>query len=95
MYAIYRAEHSPLIGFAYDCFPIYGAFAFGNTEGKGPILRMKSSYDLNRPSSRVIGRPNNSTYVEGYIKKIINTFLIIKLIIWTNTRVAFLAHQNI
>ncbi|MFZ1686347.1 MAG: YHYH protein [Flavobacteriales bacterium] len=37
-------QHSPIIGFAFDGFPIYGAFAFANTNGTGGITRMKTSY---------------------------------------------------
>ena len=37
-------HHSPIIGFAYDGFPVYGAYAYQNTNGTGPIVRMRSSY---------------------------------------------------
>lgn len=46
LYAINPNEHSPLIGFAYDGFPIYGAYGYLNTDGSGGIVRMKSSYQL-------------------------------------------------
>jgi len=46
LYAIDAAVHSPLIGFAYDGFPIYGAYGYMNTDGTGGIVRMKSSYNL-------------------------------------------------
>ena len=46
LYVINTSEHSPLIGYAYDGFPIYGAYAFANTDGTGGITRMKSSYQL-------------------------------------------------
>lgn len=46
LYAIDSTQHSPLIGFAYDGFPIYGAYAYQNTNGTGSIVRMKSSYQL-------------------------------------------------
>ncbi|MDZ4823190.1 MAG: YHYH protein [Flavobacteriales bacterium] len=39
-------EHSPLIGFAFDGFPIYGAHAYENTDGTGSIVRMESSYQM-------------------------------------------------
>jgi len=35
-----------LIGFAYDGFPIYGAYGYLNTDGTGGVVRMKSSYQL-------------------------------------------------
>jgi hypothetical protein len=52
LYVINANEHSPLIGFAYDGFPIYGAYGFLNTDGTGGITRMKSSYQLRAISVR-------------------------------------------
>lgn len=46
LYVIDSAQHSPLIGFAYDGFPIYGAYGYQNANGTGPIVRIKSSYQL-------------------------------------------------
>lgn len=46
LYLIDSTQHSPLIGYAYDGFPIYGAYGYLNTNGTGPIVRMKSSYQL-------------------------------------------------
>jgi hypothetical protein len=46
LYAINDAEHSPLIGFAYDGFPIYGSYGFKNVDGTGGITRIKSGYQL-------------------------------------------------
>ena len=46
LYAIDPDTHSPLIGFAYDGFPIYGAYGYANTDGSGGIERMKSSWQL-------------------------------------------------
>jgi hypothetical protein len=46
LYAIDSTQHSPLIGFAYDGFPIYGAYGYVNTDGTGGIVRIKSSYQL-------------------------------------------------
>ena len=37
-------QHSPIIGFSFDGFPIYGAYAFENTNGTGNIVRMKTSF---------------------------------------------------
>src|SRR5437763_5840688 len=39
-------HHSPVIGFAFDGFPVYGAYAYANTNGTGAITRMRSSYVL-------------------------------------------------
>ena len=46
LYAIDAAQHSPLLGFAYDGFPIYGAYGYANTDGTGGVVRMQSSYQL-------------------------------------------------
>ena len=46
LYAIDSTQHSPLIGYAYDGFPIYGAYGYLNTNGTGGIVRMKSAYQL-------------------------------------------------
>ncbi len=46
LYAIDSTVHSPLIGFAYDGFPIYGAYGFRNSDGTGGIVRIKSGYQL-------------------------------------------------
>ncbi|MEY4135784.1 MAG: hypothetical protein RL386_2134 [Bacteroidota bacterium] len=46
LYKIDPNKHSPLIGFAYDGFPIYGAYGYKNVDGTGGIVRMKSGYSL-------------------------------------------------
>lgn len=69
LYAINPAQHSPLIGFAYDGFPIYGAYAYANTNGTGGITRMKSSYQLRSISTRSLGPAVSSTYFLGYFRE--------------------------
>ena len=75
LYAINPAMHSPLIGFAYDGFPVYGAYAFKNTDGTGGIVRMKSGYQLRSITNRTHlangtdvtdGPPVNGTFPLGY-----------------------------
>lgn len=39
-------HHSPIIGYAFDGFPIYGAYGYANPNGTGGIKRMKSSYKM-------------------------------------------------
>ena len=46
LYVIDSTQHSPLIGFAYDGFPIYGAYGYKNTDGTGGVARIKSGYSL-------------------------------------------------
>lgn len=57
-------RHSPIIGFAFDGYPIYGAYAYSNPVNKSSsIVRMSSSYSLR--SSRPFG-PSTLTYPLGY-----------------------------
>ena len=44
--------HSPIIGYAFDGFPIYGAYAYADTNGTGGITRMKTSYRLRNITDR-------------------------------------------
>jgi hypothetical protein len=52
LYVINPNQHSPLLGFAYDGFPIYGAYGYANTTGTGGITRMKSSFSLRNITTR-------------------------------------------
>ena len=65
LYVIDSAQHSPLIGFAYDGFPIYGAYAYTNVNGTGSIKRMKSSYWLSTNTTRTNGPAVNAQYPAG------------------------------
>jgi hypothetical protein len=78
LYAINPVMHSPLLGFAYDGFPIYGAYAYKNTDGTGDIVRMKSSFQLRVITERthyangndvIDGPPVNATYPLGYFRE--------------------------
>jgi trimeric autotransporter adhesin len=57
-------HHSPIIGFAFDGYPIYGAYGYANTDGTGGIKRMSSSYALTTATTRLYG-PTMSAYVAG------------------------------
>lgn len=50
-------NHSPIIGFAWDGYPIYGPYSYTNTDGTGAIKRMTSSYVLTTSGSRSQGPP--------------------------------------
>ncbi|MFY7963980.1 MAG: YHYH protein [Chitinophagaceae bacterium] len=52
LYVINSSQHSPLIGFAYDGFPIYGAYGYKNADGTGGITRIKSSFSLRNITTR-------------------------------------------
>ena len=74
LYAIDSTQHSPLIGFAYDGYPIYGAYGYKNTDGTGGIVRMKSSYNLrnltNRTNGPTVGQTvGNQTMFLGYFRE--------------------------
>jgi hypothetical protein len=69
LYVIDTESHSPLIGFAYDGFPIYGAYGFANTDGTGGIVKMNSSYELPGATTRVNGPDMDGTYFEGYFRE--------------------------
>ena len=74
LYTINAAQHSPLLGFAYDGFPIYGAYAYTNVNGTGAIARMKSSYQLRTNTTRTNGPAINQvvgtqTFFNGYFKE--------------------------
>ncbi len=71
-------KHSPILGFAFDGFPIYGPFGFANTNGTGGVVRMNTSYRVRSistrstlPSGTVLSAPNygpavSTTYPLGY-----------------------------
>jgi hypothetical protein len=55
--------HSPIIGYAFDGYPIYGPYGYTNTNGTGAIKRMVSSYALSNAASRTNGPA--FSYVSG------------------------------
>lgn len=70
LYVIDTESHSPLIGFAYDGFPIYGAYAYSSTDGIGSIVRMRSSYELDDSvTTRTNGPDISTTYFNGYFRE--------------------------
>lgn len=50
--AIEASKHSPIIGFAFDGYPVYGPYAYSNTNGTGTIKRMTPSYQKRTITSR-------------------------------------------
>jgi hypothetical protein len=64
LYVINENEHSPLIGYSYDGFPVYGAYAFKNADGTGGITRMKSGYQLRNITTRTTS-PTGATVTSG------------------------------
>lgn len=78
LYVIDSTVHSPLIGYAYDGFPVYGAYGYKNADGTGGIVRIKSGYQYRNMTTRttsptgatVSSGPNvSTTYPLGYFKE--------------------------
>ena len=78
LYSIDSNLHSPLIGFAYDGFPIYGAYGYKNADGTGGITRIKSGFQLRNITVRTIwadgtdvpdGPAVSATYPLGYFRE--------------------------
>ncbi len=61
-------NHSPIIGYAFDNFPIYGAYGYANFDGTGSIKRMESSYQLKNISNRTNGPTLNQYPLGAYIE---------------------------
>ncbi len=58
---ITSTRHSPIVGWAYDGCPIYGPYAYENSDGTGNIVRMTSGYSKNK-----ISPPANLECIEDY-----------------------------
>jgi hypothetical protein len=58
-------HHSPIIGYSFDGFPIYGAYGYTNVNGTGAIKRMRSSFVLNTGTTRANGPAVSSSYPLG------------------------------
>lgn len=52
LYNINSAQHSPLIGYAFDGFPIYGAYGYANADGSGGIKRIMPGYQTRNIAQR-------------------------------------------
>jgi hypothetical protein len=44
--------HAPIIGYAFDGFPIYGGYGYANPNGTGGIVRINSSYRMRNITQR-------------------------------------------
>jgi len=63
--SIDSSKHSPIIGYAWDGFPIYGAYAYTNIDGTGKIKRMNSGYKVKSMVTRTNGPNPDQTYPLG------------------------------
>lgn len=64
LYVMDETVHSPLLGFAFDGYPIYGSFGYDNTDGTGGIVRIESSYQYTDATDRDNG-PSYDQYPQG------------------------------
>jgi len=78
LYVIDSTKHSPLLGFAYDGFPIYGAYGYKNADGTGGIVRINSGYSMRNITTRTtdpsgmptdVGPVVSATYPLGYFRE--------------------------
>ena len=79
LYVINPNAHSPLIGFAYDGYPIYGPYGYSNPlDSSSSITRMKSSYNARNISVRthysngtdvIDGPPVNTSFPIGWYRE--------------------------
>ena len=60
LYEPIQGLHSPLLGYAFDGYPVYGAYAYANTNGTGDIVRIRSSYRIRNIQNRQT-LPNGTT----------------------------------
>jgi len=59
------SKHSPIVGYAWDGYPIYGPFGYKNTNGTGGFTRMRTSYNTKTYTTRTNGPTVNTTYPIG------------------------------
>jgi hypothetical protein len=52
LYTVDSTVHSPILGYAFDGYPVYGPYAYSNTNGTGGIRRMESSFRLRNITDR-------------------------------------------
>jgi hypothetical protein len=77
LYVIDSTVHSPLLGYAFDGFPIYGAYGYQNNDGSGGVVRIESGYNLRNITERthhadgtdVEDGPSISEYFLGYFRE--------------------------
>lgn len=78
LYVIDSTVHSPLLGYAFDGYPVYGPYGYANTDGSGGIKRIESSYQLRNISVRTHyydgsdvtdGPAVNASYPIGYYRE--------------------------
>lgn len=46
LFTVDPSAHSPLIGYAFDGYPIYGPYGFAEADGSGGVVRIETSWQL-------------------------------------------------
>ncbi len=54
------AHHSPIIGYMFDGYPVYGSYGYADTMGGGGFRRMRSSYRIRTDTTRTT-KPDGTT----------------------------------
>jgi hypothetical protein len=67
------SHHSPILGYAFDGYPIYGAYGYADTNGTGGIKRMQSSFVLRNMSTRDT-LPNGTVLNSGQYGPTLSTY---------------------
>ena len=67
-----QQTHSPLIGFAFDGFPIYGPYGYANADGSGGVTRISSSYQPRQITART-SLPNGTQLMASQYGPAIST----------------------
>jgi hypothetical protein len=52
LYSPNPSQHSPILGYMFDGYPLYGPYAYSNTNGTGAIRRMISGYKKRNITTR-------------------------------------------
>ena len=52
LYTANETQHSPIVGYMFDGYPVYGSYAYSNTNGTGGIRRMVSGYKKRNITAR-------------------------------------------
>ncbi len=66
------SRHSPIIGFAFDGYPIYGPWGFANADGTGGLRRMRGGYRMRQIRRRTTW-PDGTQLTPGQFGPEINT----------------------
>src|SRR5207249_2454624 len=46
------SQHSSILGYAFDGFPVYGPYGYANTDGSGGVARIRSGYRTRNITTR-------------------------------------------